>query len=292
VEDGRAMSSISSQAPLVAFALSVVLSGQQPRFSVNVEVVRVDALVTSGGRPVTGLTPEDFEVRDDGVMQRIDAVAVESVPLRIVVALDTSGSVAGARLDALTEAARAALDSVTRADSVTVLGFSNVIRLIAQQRGNSSAAPDLRGLEAAGSTGLYDAAHAALLLARSEEGRSLALVFSDGRDNSGWLDEPDLLQTARRAGVVAYTVGLEPPNRWEDPNGPLQRLADATSGRMLLARSDRQLRETFLRVLDEFRQRYLITYTPSGVTRAGWHTIQVRVKRRGAVVKARAGYDR
>jgi VWFA-related protein len=276
----------------VACALAVILSGHQTRFSVNVEAVRVDALVTSGGRPVTGLRREDFELRDAGVVQRIGEVAVELVPLRIVLALDTSSSVAGARLEALAGAARAALDSVKPEDRVTVLGFSNVIRLIAQHRGDSPTVPDLRGLEAAGSTGLYDAAHAALLLARSEEGRSLALVFSDGRDNSGWLDETDLLQTARRAGVVAYTVGLEAPHRFDTTNAPLQRLADATSGRMLLARSDHQLRETFLRVLDEFRQRYLITYTPSDVERTGWHTIEVRVKRRGAAVKARAGYER
>jgi VWFA-related protein len=291
MEDGPAMSSAFQGFP-VACALAVVLAGHQTRFSLKVEVVRVDALVTSGGRPVTGLTREDFELRDNGVVQRIDAVALERVPLRIVLALDTSSSVAGARLQALTDAARAALDSVKPGDRVTVLGFSNVIRLIAEQRGDSATAPDLRGLEAAGSTGLYDAAHTALLLARSETGRSLALVFSDGRDNSGWLDEPDLLQTARRAGVVAYTVGLQPANRFDRTNEPLQRLADATSGRMLLARSDQQLRETFLRVLDEFRQRYLITYTPADVQQTGWHTLQVRARGRGAVVKARAGYER
>lgn len=45
-----------------------------------------------------------------------------------------------------------------------------------------------------------------------------------------------------------------------------------------------------LQVLQEFRQRYVISYTPQGVSRDGWHTLKVRVKSRGAAVRARPGY--
>jgi hypothetical protein len=47
---------------------------------------------------------------------------------------------------------------------------------------------------------------------------------------------------------------------------------------------------TFARILDEFRQRYVIGYSPRGVARAGFHRLQVRVKGRRADVRARAGY--
>jgi len=36
--------------------------------------------------------------------------------------------------------------------------------------------------------------------------------------------------------------------------------------------------------------RYLISYSPQGVSGAGWHRLEVRVKGRGATVKARPGY--
>jgi hypothetical protein len=42
-------------------------------------------------------------------------------------------------------------------------------------------------------------------------------------------------------------------------------------------------------VLEEFRQRYLVSYTPRGVAKDGWHRLTVRVKR-GGTVKARPGY--
>jgi hypothetical protein len=43
-------------------------------------------------------------------------------------------------------------------------------------------------------------------------------------------------------------------------------------------------------VLDEFRQRYLVSYTPRGVVRGGWHRLDVRIKRSNVAVKARPGY--
>jgi hypothetical protein len=43
-------------------------------------------------------------------------------------------------------------------------------------------------------------------------------------------------------------------------------------------------------VLDEFRQRYVVSYSPQGVARGGWHELKVAVKGRRVSVKARAGY--
>jgi hypothetical protein len=48
----------------------------------------------------------------------------------------------------------------------------------------------------------------------------------------------------------------------------------------------------FLRILNEFRQRYLVTYIPMGVSEDGWHKLEVRVKNRSAKVRARPGYMR
>jgi hypothetical protein len=46
----------------------------------------------------------------------------------------------------------------------------------------------------------------------------------------------------------------------------------------------------FLGILQEFRQRYLVSYAPRGVAKEGWHRLDVRVKR-GGTVKARPGYQ-
>jgi hypothetical protein len=66
---------------------------------------------------------------------------------------------------------------------------------------------------------------------------------------------------------------------------------DATGGSLTEVESKDDIGAAFLQILDEFRQRYLISYTPRGVARDGWHAVTVRVKSRGGLkVKARPGY--
>jgi hypothetical protein len=72
----------------------------------------------------------------------------------------------------------------------------------------------------------------------------------------------------------------------------LEALSEETGGRVLNAlRSDR-LRDTFVRIVSEFRSRYLLTYSPRGVDAGGWHPLEVRVKGRRVKVTARRGYLR
>jgi hypothetical protein len=84
-------------------------AAQQPTFSARLDVVRVDALVTDDGRIVRGLTPDQFEVLDNGVRQQVDLASFEDLPLDVVLAFDLSESLSGERLDHLRTAGRAVL---------------------------------------------------------------------------------------------------------------------------------------------------------------------------------------
>ena len=80
----------------IAGLASAAAAPQQPLvFSSRVQAVLVDALVTQNGRPVSGLTAADFEVRDNGVLQKIDLLDAANLPINAVLALDTSASTAG-----------------------------------------------------------------------------------------------------------------------------------------------------------------------------------------------------
>jgi VWFA-related protein len=51
-------------------------------FRVEVNYVEVDAIVTDAqGRPVTGLTADDFEVLEDGKPQKISAFSLVNIPI-------------------------------------------------------------------------------------------------------------------------------------------------------------------------------------------------------------------
>jgi hypothetical protein len=83
------------------------------RFRSSAQAVLVDVQVLEGNVPVAGLTAADFELRDSGVAQKIEAVTFEDVPVSLMLALDVSGSVKGAPLEHLKEAARAAAAATT-----------------------------------------------------------------------------------------------------------------------------------------------------------------------------------
>jgi VWFA-related protein len=258
-----------------------------PTFSAGVEAIRVDVLVTDGDRPVFGLGPADFEVRDNGVVQEVAFVSAEKLPLNVILAFDTSASVSGEPLGHLRAAGRALLGRLQPQDQAALVTFSHEVTLREPLTGDvARVGRGLDQVEARGQTAVVDGAYAAMMLGELDIGRDLLIIFSDGLDTASWLTAPQVLEAARRADVVVYGVAV----RGRDRPDFLRELSRVTGGSLLEVDTTRDLSAAFVRVLDEFRQRYLISYSPQGVPAEGWHPLTVTVKGRRATVKARAGY--
>jgi VWFA-related protein len=279
---------------LVAVSVAVLLgsvvdpSAQQPTFSTKRESVRVDVLVTDRGKVVTGLGAGDFEVRDNGVLQTVDLVSFQQIPLNVFLAFDVSTSVSGERLTHLQTAGHALLDRLAKDDRSALLTFSHTVLLREGLTGATARVRQaLTEVEPSGDTALVDGAYTAIMLDPSDGGRNLLLVFSDGLDTASWLGPEGVLDSAKRSDFVVYGVSSRGP---EDSKF-LDDLTELTGGATLKIESTRDLSATFLKILDEFRQRYLISYSPAGVAPGGWHRLEVRVKGRRLTVKSRAGYQ-
>ena len=54
---------------------------QTPLVSVKSEEVRIDLLATENGKPIRGLNATDFEVRDNGALQKIEFASFEQMPI-------------------------------------------------------------------------------------------------------------------------------------------------------------------------------------------------------------------
>jgi VWFA-related protein len=124
------------------------------------------------------------------------------------------------------------------------------------------------------------------MVGESDAGRALLIVFSDGVDTSSWLRADAVLDAAKRADVVVYGVSVVSRLKPEF----LRDLTSLTGGRLFEIDKTANLASTFLGILDEFRHRYLVSYTPKGVAKDGWHKLDVRVRNRRAAIKARPGY--
>ena len=258
----------------------------QTTFTSRVDAVRVDVLVTANGRPVQGLTPDDFELFDNGVRQRVDLASFEHIPLNVVLVLDMSASLQGLRLGQLQNAGKRLLDGLKAGDRAALVTFSHVVvptQGLTENLDRVRMALDQARGE--GLTSLIDATHAGMLLGESDAGRSLLIVFSDGVDTSSWLTADAVLETARRGDVVVYGVEIG-ERRASFPRD----LSEATGGRLFAIESTKDVSATFAKILEEFRMRYLVSYSPQGVMMGGWHRLDVRVKNRGVTVRARPGY--
>jgi VWFA-related protein len=83
---------------------------------------------------------------------------------------------------------------------------------------------------------------------------------------------------------------LAPIPRAPMPGRLMEALADESGGRLIYVESEERLQTTFVQALSEFRQRYVLSYSPTNVSADGWHSLDVKVVRRRADVKARRGY--
>jgi VWFA-related protein len=263
------------------------VQAQQATFSSRIEAVRVDVLVTERGAPVRNLGPADFEVFDNGVRQRVDLVSFDRLPLNVVLALDMSDSVIGERLAHLRAAGVALVGALRTGDEAALITFNEAVTLRAGPTSDMARVrAALDAAEPAGATSIVDASFAALTLGESSVGRGLVMLFSDGVDTGSWLQPASVVDIAKRCDAVVYAVSAG--GAGDDKF--LRDITDETGGRRVAVESTRDVEAVFVQMLNEFRQRYVISYTPTGVSSDGWHKLTVRVKRRNAEVKARSGY--
>ncbi|HEV7500376.1 MAG TPA: VWA domain-containing protein [Vicinamibacteria bacterium] len=290
---------------IFALALAAAVAAPPPTFRAAIEKVHVDAFVTRGGQVVRGLEAEDFELRDNGVAQRVELVSLTQAPLSVVLTLDTSGSVAGPMLDGLRDASRVLAEGLPAWDHVALLSFSHRLELRAPPTSARAAvARALDELVAGGSTALRDAIYAAVRIPVPDERRAV-VVFSDGADNRSWLSAEEVKETCRTTGAVVYVVCRSRPTaelvtpaygpRHEVPRESafareLRLLAESTGGVFLDGSDPTAIRSRFLKILEEMSTRYALAFVPTGVVREGEHKLDVKVRGGKGTVRCRRGY--
>ena len=275
-----------------------------PIFRATADVVTVDASVQRDRRPVAGLTAADFELLDNGVAQEITEIAYERLPIDVTLLLDVSASVTGMVLDELRRALRQVRADLGPHDRLRLITFNmSVRRLVDFTQSPADLDHALMSLRGAGSSAVFDALSVALTAPDSPGRRRLIVLFSDGQDSSSVSDADTLLDVARRSTpTVAIILGSPSPDRpatllrtsaslaSSTVSALSERIAGETGGLVTSVRVGENLTSKFRQMVQAFRSSYVLYFTPKGVERGGAHTLEVRVKRQGAEVRARRGY--
>jgi Ca-activated chloride channel family protein len=210
----------SRTAVTAALAAALVAPYDQPlfgqegfRFKTGVELINVTvSVIDRSGRFVSGLRQEDFKVYEDDRPVEISHFSSERTPVSLGIVLDTSGSMAGEKI----ESARAAIFNFLQAlpdpqDEFFMYRFTADPELVHDWTGDREAiSRSLRRVNPAGGTAMYDAVAEAVPMAQGGENRKKAVVIiSDGNDTNSRLDIADVRQLVRETEVLVYAIGID-----------------------------------------------------------------------------------
>jgi Ca-activated chloride channel homolog len=256
--------------------------------SAVVEIVPVNAVVTNGGRFVTGLPKEAFRILDEGRPQPITSFSPAGEPLEVVLALDVSASMQNS-IGAVRDAARAFLQGLGPNDRATIIAFNDqAFTLTMRETDPAVRLGALDRLSASGSTALYDVIVHALQMLADQTGRRALVVFSDGDDRSSATSFDAVQQSVRESDATVFAVGLGRGADIKELRARLEELADASGGQALFAERTERLAEPFARIIADLQNQYSLGFVPQRDGR--FHAIQVDVPGQNVRVRARRGY--
>jgi Ca-activated chloride channel family protein len=265
--------------PLLAYAQDVTLR-------MDVKLVNIFVNVTDrNGAIVGGLTRDDFSIKEDGRAQQISVFERQSeLPLNLILAIDTSGSVKK-DMSEEADAARHFVRAILRQqDQMSLLQFATDVKELSGFT-NSVAQIDrgLARLHSDYATALYDAVLLGSEGLGKRDGRKVLVLVSDGGDTASNTSYQQALESALRHEVMVYSI-IDVPieaSAGRDLGGEhaLITLAEQTGGKSFYVSSG-GLDKAFAQVSDDLRTQYLIGYYPHNQEPGRvFHRIEVTVPR-------------
>lgn len=261
---------------------------------IDVQLVELYASVEDrNGRPVEGLTEEDFTVYEDEVRQEIRRFdKVDDLPFYATVLLDVSASME----EELEETRAAALsfyqEAITPRDRASLVTFNDRPRL-AQKFTNEllSLGGSLAGLKAERGTALYDSIIFSLFYNNGIEGQRALLLLSDGEDESSKFTFEETLEFARRTGVTIYSIGLGLGRGEIGTKRELTKIAEETGGDSFFVETASELVTIYRQIENELRSQYLIAYQSSNTEGDDeFREVRLEVAEPGLEAKTIRGY--
>ena len=274
---------------------AAVLAQQQPPFRATVQTVAVYATVLDEtGRLVPNLEREHFEILDNGVPQPLTIFRSDVQPIKVVVMLDTSGSMT-MNLKLLQQAAEQFVLRLLPEDRARIGSFSDKIILSPTFTGDRDELVRIlhNDIQYGNPTHLWDAIDYSMTALSREEGRRVVLIFTDGADMySRKTSFNEVLARAQKEEFMIYAIGLQgqvpglPPTK---PDRNLRKLAEETGGGYFELKGTAELGPTFTRVADELHRQYVLGFSPATLD-GKTHRIDVKIKVPGMVARARKSY--
>lgn len=286
--------------------------------TVDVDVVNVLASVRDKRNAlVPNLEKQDFTILEDGKPQPIKYFTRETdLPLTIGLLVDVSGSQANL-IDIERRAATTFFSDVLRKkDEAFLISFGEEaellqdytasVRLLNEGLNRLRVSSGVGGLHPGPvptisqprGTVLYDSVYlAATDKLRSEVGRKVLVLITDGVDQGSRKSRAQAIEAAQKADAVIYSIYYVDPRAYGPfgggggGEGELRRMSDETGGHVFKVDRKNTLESVFRQLQEEMRSQYAIGYTPTNDKKDGsYRKLEIKVANKDMKVQARKGY--
>lgn len=306
---------------LFVFAVGVVLVAQDlPSIKVDVDVVSILASVRDKrGALIPNLQKDDFTVLEEGKPQPIKYFTRETdLPLTIGLLVDVSGSQRNLIDIERSAASRFFSEVLRKKDEAFLISFGEETELLQDYTGSprllneglnqlrvSSGVSGIHPgpvptISQPRGTVLYDAIYlAATDKLRSEVGRKVIVVITDGVDQGSRMTRNQAIEAAQKADAVIYSIdyfdprayGYSPFGGGGGGEGELRKMSDETGGHVFRVDRGHSLEQIFRELQEEMRSQYSIGYTPLNDVKDGsYRHLEIRLANKDLKAQARKGY--
>ena len=220
--------------------------------------------VTVGGQPVSDLV--------------VEPIGDSTVPVGVVLALDASGSMAGAPLDAAKTAASSFIDQARAEDRIAIISFADEVQVLAGFTNNKdSLRTTIEGIQAGGETSFNDAVIQGVSLFDAATAQDLLanmIILTDGDDTASTATLDEAVAATAASGVRTFGVALESPDFNPDP---VEQVATAGAGLFLSTPDPEQLSGLYDEISREISNTLVARFV-SPVSTPGTLNLQLRIK--------------
>ena len=264
-------------------------------------------VVDPSNRPAMDLTQDQFQVAEDKVQQKIEFFTREQVPVSMVLAIDTSGSMR-AKLDTVIKASTNLVKESRKDDEVAVIEFKDQPELLEEFTTNIGDVVDtLNGLIASRQTAMLDALYVGADYATKEgkNRRKAVVIVTDGIDKDSYYKFNEVVNHLRETDVQVYLIGftsdLSKDGAWvfgrsdkEKAENLLKQIAEETGGKAFFPRELTEVHTIAQQISNDLRTQYSIGYYPTNSKRDGtFRAVKVTINagnNRRLVARTRNGY--
>jgi len=255
----------------VMFAAVVMHARQQKSLKVDVDLVMVNVTVTDpDNKQIMDLKPDNFQVFEDKIEQKIRFFSTEEQPLSLGIVFDVSHSMEP-KIAVARDAAARFLDTGSPEDEYFLVEFSSRAKITEDFTTDVSRLRDhLALVPPQGDTAMYDAVYLALSKVRKGQNpRKALLLITDGEDNHSHYSRHDIREFARESDVQIYSIDLG--------RALIGELSSMTGGHSFHGHAD-QLEDICSKIAQELKSQYVIGYASTNTNKDGkYRKVRVRV---------------